>query len=273
MQMMQQLTGINFIFYFGTVFFTSLGTISNPFLITLITTLVNVCSTPISFWTVERFGRRKILIVGATGMVIMQFIVGIIGVTAGQESKNNNAAVSAMVAFICFNISFFAATWGPCAWVVIGEIFPLPIRSRGVGISTSSNWFWNCVRWTPCLPPCVSTVANNVVDHCGHHPYLVGTGPGDANLGAKVFFLWGSLCCLSLAFAYFFVPETKGLSLEQVDKMMEETTARHSAKWVPHSTFAQEMGLTNKGISISAPTEEIKAAVIQHEMKNDTEKL
>lgn len=145
MQMMQQLTGINFIFYFGTVFFKSLGTISNPFLISLITTLVNVCSTPISFWIVERFGRRKILLVGAAGMITMQYIVGIIGVTAGRESENNHAAVSAMIAFICFNISFFAATWGPAAWVVIGEIFPLPIRARGVGLSTSSNWFWNCV--------------------------------------------------------------------------------------------------------------------------------
>jgi len=145
MQMMQQLTGINFIFYFGTVFFTSLGTIKNPFLISLVTTLVNVCSTPISFYTIERFGRRKLLIIGATGMVVMQFIVGILGVTAGKESKHNTAAVSAMIAFICFNISFFAATWGPCAWVVIGEIFPLPIRSRGVALSTASNWFWNCV--------------------------------------------------------------------------------------------------------------------------------
>lgn len=149
MQMMQQLTGINFIFYFGTVFFKSLGTIDNPFLISLITTLVNVLSTPISFWTVERFGRRKLLIVGATGMVIMQFIVGIIGVTAGKLEKHNQPAVSAMIAFICFNISFFAATWGPCAWVVIGEIFPLPIRSRGVALSTSSNWFWNCVSFSP----------------------------------------------------------------------------------------------------------------------------
>ncbi|KAK0511920.1 hypothetical protein JMJ35_005770 [Cladonia borealis] len=256
MQMMQQLTGINFIFYFGTVFFTSLGTISNPFLITLITTLVNVCSTPISFWAVERFGRRTLLIVGASGMVIMQFIVGIIGVTAGKEqgTKTNHAAVSAMVAFICFNISFFAATWGPCAWVVIGEIFPIPIRSRGVGISTSSNWFWNCI---------IAVIT----------PYLVGTSPGDANLGAKVFFLWGSLCCLSLAFAYFFVPETKGLSLEQVDKMMEESNARHSAKWVPHSTFAHEMGLTKKGVSISGTNADIKAAVIQHEAetKNETD--
>ena len=145
MQMMQQLTGINFIFYFGTVFFQSLGTISNPFLISLITTLVNVCSTPLSFYIVERFGRRKILIIGAAGMITMQYIVGIVGVTAGRESENNKAAVSAMIAFICFNITFFAATWGPAAWVVIGEIFPLPIRARGVGLSTASNWFWNCV--------------------------------------------------------------------------------------------------------------------------------
>ena len=148
LQMMQQLTGINFIFYFGTVFFTALGTIDNPFLISLVTTLVNVLSTPLAFWIIERFGRRRILIIGATGMVIAQFIVGIIGVTAGAPSKNNPNAVKAMIAFICINISFFATTWGPSAWVVIGEIFPLPIRSRGVGLSTASNWFWNCVSHT-----------------------------------------------------------------------------------------------------------------------------
>lgn len=52
---------------------------------------------------------------------------------------------------------------------------------------------------------------------------------------------------LSLTFAYFFVPETKGLSLEQVDRMLEETMPRTSAKWVPHSTFAAEMGLAGEG--------------------------
>jgi hypothetical protein len=51
-----------------------------------------------------------------------------------------------MIAFICLYIFFFATTWGPVAWVVIGEAFPLPIRSRGVAISTASNWFWNTVR-------------------------------------------------------------------------------------------------------------------------------
>lgn len=149
MQMMQQLTGVNFIFYFGTVFFQSLGTINNPFLISLITTLVNVCSTPLSFWTIERFGRRAILIYGALGMIIAQFIVGIIGVTAGRPEKHDTAAISAMIAFICINIFFFATTWGPGAWVIVGEVFPLPIRSRGVGLSTASNWFWNCVSYIP----------------------------------------------------------------------------------------------------------------------------
>jgi len=147
MQMMQQWTGINFIFYFGTTFFTQLGTISNPFLISLITTLVNVCSTPISFWIIERFGRRTIMIWGALGMVVCEFIVAIIGVT-----DTSKPAVSAMISFICIYIFFFATTWGPGAWVVIGEVFPLPIRSRGVALSTASNWLWNCVRSPSLLP-------------------------------------------------------------------------------------------------------------------------
>jgi hypothetical protein len=77
-------------------------------------------------------------------------------------------------------------------------------------------------------------------------PYLVGTAKGDANLGAKIYFMWGSLCIVSLAFSYFLVPETKGLTLEQVDRMLEETSPRTSSKWVPHSTFAADMGLVDK---------------------------
>lgn len=220
LQMMQQLTGINFIFYFGVTFFQQLGTIDNAFLISLVTTLVNVLSTPVSFWAIEKLGRRALLLGGAIGMIIMQFIVGIIGVTAGREEAHNDNAVKAMIAFICLNIFFFATTWGPTAWVIVGEAFPLPIRSRGVGLSTASNWFWNTI---------IGVIT----------PYLVGED--EANLGPKVFFLWGSLCCLSLAFAYFLVPELKGLSLEQADMCMSEVSPRHSAKWKPSHTFASEM--------------------------------
>jgi sugar porter (SP) family MFS transporter len=240
MQMMQQLTGINFIFYFGTVFFQQLGSISNPFLISLVTTLVNVCSTPMAFYIIERLGRRTILLYGAMGMITMQFIVGIIGATAGKPEKHNHSATSAMVAFICLNISVFAMTWGPAAWVIVGEVFPLPIRSRGVGLSTSSNWFWNCI---------IGVIT----------PYLVGTGKGDANLGSNIFFMWGGLCCVSLTFVYFLVPETKGLSLEQVDKMLEETNPRNSAKWRPTTTFAADMDMAHKNVDVPVETEHFHA--------------
>lgn len=147
-------------FYYSTPFLQSTGAISDAFLISMIFTIVNVCSTPISFWTVERFGRRPLLIWGAFGMLICQFLVAIIGVTvgfnktsinaAGETVANNIGAVNAQVAFIAIFIFFFASTWGPGAWVLIGEIFPLPIRSRGVAISTASNWL--CVS-SLSLPP------------------------------------------------------------------------------------------------------------------------
>ncbi|KAK4160283.1 general substrate transporter [Cladorrhinum sp. PSN259] len=213
LQMMQQFTGCNFVFYFGTTFFQQLGTISNPFLINLITTLVNVCSTPVSFYTMERLGRRTLLIWGAFGMVVCQFIVAIVGTVA----PDNDKAVKCMIAFICIYIFFFATTWGPGAWVVIGEIFPLPMRAKGVALSTASNWMWNCI---------IAVIT----------PYMTDEDKG--NLGPKVFYIWGSLCACCFVYAYMLVPETKGLTLEQVDQMLNETTPRTSAKWVPHSTFA-----------------------------------
>ncbi|KAK4096306.1 general substrate transporter [Parathielavia hyrcaniae] len=228
LQMMQQWTGVNFIFYYSTPFLKSTGAISNEFLISMVFTIINVGSTPISFWTVERFGRRTILFWGALGMLVCQFLVGIIGVTVGfnhthvdpldatKTVADNVSAVNAQIAFIAIFIFFFASTWGPGAWIVIGEIFPLPIRSRGVGLSTASNWLWNTI---------IAVIT----------PYMVGEERG--NLKSSVFFVWGGLCTCAFVYTYFLVPETKGLSLEQVDKMMEETTPRTSAKWKPTSTF------------------------------------
>jgi hypothetical protein len=62
------------------------------------------------------------------------------------------------------------------------------------------------------------------------------------NLKSAVFFIWGGLCTAAFVYAYLLIPETKGLTLEQVDKMMEESTPRTSAKWRPHTTYVQEMG-------------------------------
>jgi sugar porter (SP) family MFS transporter len=237
LQMMQQWTGVNFIFYYSTPFLKSTGAISNSFLMSMIFTLVNVLSTPLSFWTVERFGRRSILIIGAFGMLVCQFLVGIIGVTVGFNKTHpdpndstasiadNISAVNAQVAFIAIFIFFFASTWGPGAWIVIGEIFPIPIRSRGVGLSTASNWLWNTI---------IAVIT----------PYMVGSTKG--NMKSSVFFVWGGLCTCAFVYSYFLVPETKGLTLEQVDKMMEETTPRTSAKWKPTTTFAATVTHTEK---------------------------
>merc|ERR1711939_597587 len=232
LQMMQQWTGVNFIFYYSTPFLQSTGAIDNTFLISLIFTLVNVCSTPLSFWTVERFGRRTILFWGALGMLICQFLVAIIGVTVGfnythpdptnpdLSLADNISAVNAQIAFIAIFIFFFASTWGHGAWIVIGEIFPLPIRSCGVALSTASNWLWNTI---------IAVIT----------PYMVNSDEGD--LKSNVFWIWGGLCTCAFVYSYFLVPETKGLSLEQVDKMMEGTTPRTSAKWRPTTTYASTM--------------------------------
>ncbi|KAF1994632.1 MFS monosaccharide transporter-like protein [Amniculicola lignicola CBS 123094] len=213
LQMMQQWTGVNFIFYFGTTFFQQIG-LKNPFVISMITTVVNVGSTPLSFWAIEKLGRRTLLIWGAVGMLICEFIIAIVGTAVGDSSK---ATSICLTVFICIYIFFFATTWGPGAWVLIGEIFPLPIRAKGVALSTASNWLWNFV---------IAQIT----------PYLVGAD--EANLKSKVFFIWGTTCTLCVIFAYFLVPETKGLSLEQVDRMLEETTPRNSAKWSPHQAYA-----------------------------------
>ncbi|KWU42346.1 MFS transporter [Rhodotorula sp. JG-1b] len=237
LQMMQQWTGVNFIFYYSTQFLSSTGAIDDPFLTSLIFTelahpqIVNVVSTPISFWTVERFGRRPLLIWGAAGMFVCQLIVAIVGMTVGFNKTTTNAAgetiarnisaVNAQVAFIAIAIFFFASTWGPGAWVLIGEIFPLPIRSRGVGLSTASNWLWNTI---------IAVIT----------PYMVGEDRG--NMRSAVFFVWSGTCFCCLIYAILLVPETKGLSLEQVDQMLSETSPRHSAKWRPTTTFAAEAG-------------------------------
>lgn len=204
------------VFYYGSTFFKTVG-IQNAFVVSMITSAVNVGSTPLSFWAIEKLGRRALLIYGAIGMLICEFIIAIVGTVDG----NSKASSTCLIVFTCFYIFFFATTWGPAAWVVIGEVFPFSIRAKGVALSTASNWLWNFV---------IGFIT----------PYMMNEEYG--NLKTKVFFVWGATCTLCVLFAYFFVPETKGLSLEQVDRMLEETTPHSSNKWIPHATYASQEG-------------------------------
>lgn len=205
-QAFQQLTGVNFIFYFGTSFFESAGV--NGFVTSLATNIVNVGATIPGILLIEIIGRRKILMSGAAGMSISQLVVAIVGVTS-----KSHAAQQVLVAFTCIFIAFFAATWGPCAWVVVGELFPLRTRAKSVALCAASNWLWN---WAIAYAT----------------PYMVD--PDKGNLGTKVFFIWGGCNFLCFFFAWYSIYETKGFSLEQIDELYENVKyAWKSPGYVP----------------------------------------
>ncbi len=226
-QAWQQLTGINFIFYFGTTFFTNAG-IHNPFLISIATSTVNVGMTLPGIWGVERYGRRRLLLVGAVGMTVCEFIIAIIGSTT---PSSNQSAQSALVAFVCFYIAFFASTWGPIAWVVTGEIFPLKIRAKAMSLSVASNWLWNwAIAYSSEYLALLRRVFGPILIYLAA-PYLVDSGPGNLNLGTKVFYIWGSTCFCCIIFAYFCIPETKGLSLEQIDVLYQNVAPVNSVSY------------------------------------------
>ena len=121
LQGLQQLTGINFIIYYGTQFFKNSG-YNNEFVINLIINCVNVGSTIPGLYAIDKWGRRPVLLAGAVGMFVSQLLVAILGTTTtGQDGMgniivHNDGAQKAAIAFICLFIFFFAASWGPVAW-------------------------------------------------------------------------------------------------------------------------------------------------------------
>ncbi|TKA49952.1 hypothetical protein B0A49_12732 [Cryomyces minteri] len=215
LQALQQLTGVNFIFYYGTSFFTNSG-IKNGFTVSLITSCVNVGSTFPGLYLVEKWGRRNLLLFGAIGMATCQFIVAGVGTGVGLD---NLPGQRALIAFVCIYIFFFACSWGPVAWVVTGEIFPLKVRAKSLSMTTASNWLLN---WAIAYAT----------------PYMVNSGPGNANLQAKVFFVWGGCCFICIFFVWTMIYETKGLSLEQVDELYAKVgKAWQSKGFVPTVSF------------------------------------
>lgn len=231
LQSLQQLTGVNFIFYYGTSFFKNSG-INNSFVISMITSAVNVGSTFPGLYLVEAWGRRSLLLFGAIGMAVSQFIVAGVGTGAGVE---NEPAQKALIAFVCIYIFFFACSWGPVAWVVTGEIFPLKVRAKSLSMTTASNWLLN---WA---------IAYST-------PYLVDDGPGNANLQSKVFFLWGGFCFICIFFVWAMIYETKGLSLEQVDELYAKVPhAWKSSGFVPTVSFqdVQDIGGDHRKSSLA----------------------
>ena len=168
---------------------------------------------------------------GAIGMFVCQYIVAIVGTVDG----GNIAANKACLAFVCLYIYFFASTWGPIAWIVTGEIFPLKARAKCLSMTTASNWLLN---WAIAYAT----------------PYMVNSGPGNANLGFKVFFIWGGFCLICAFFVWGLIYETKALSLEQVDELYAKVPhAWQSVGFVPSVSFheVQDLGVDARRQSLA----------------------
>jgi MFS family permease len=202
----------------------------------MVTSGINVVSTLPGMYAIDKWGRRPLLLWGAVGMCASQFLVAMLGtLTTGQNPDNgdiivyNVMAQKAGIAFICIYIFFFASTWGPLAWVVCGELFPLKTRAKSLSMTTATNWLWN---WA---------IAYST-------PYLVKWGPGNANLQSKIFFVWFGACFICIAFVWSFIYETKNLTLEEVDELYHDVQIAHkSTKWSPKTTFKQRRSVAAQG--------------------------
>jgi sugar porter (SP) family MFS transporter len=161
-----------------------------------------VCVIVAMHFVVDRFGRRNMLMAGATVMLIaMWFIGAYIKIAQPGTSGHLTAGGYAAVTFIYIFAVGFCFSYAGVPWIYCSEIFPLRIRAVGMAICTAVHWLFNFV------------IARSV-------PYMV------SNIGYGTYFVFASCLTLSIPFVYFFVPETKGLSLEEVDVLFGGSGSR-----------------------------------------------
>lgn len=146
---LQQLVGINAIFYYSTTLWKSVGfSESDSFTTSVITSIINVAMTFVAIFFVDRVGRRRLLLIGSIGMA-----VGLLAATlAFFQAEGTGADITlpgawGPIALVGANlfVVFFAATWGPVMWVTLGEMFPNRIRSIALGVATMVNWIFNFI--------------------------------------------------------------------------------------------------------------------------------
>ncbi|KAI1262763.1 putative hexose transport-related protein [Xylariaceae sp. FL1019] len=190
----QQWTGINAILYYAPIIFNKLGLSSNTtsLLATGVVGIVMFLSTiPAVLW-IDRVGRKPVLTVGAIGMATCHIIIAVIVAKNSTQWEHQRAAGWAAVALVWLFVIHFGYSWGPCGWIIIAEIWPLSSRPYGVTLGASSNWMNNFI---------VGQVTPDMLNRIGYGTYI----------------LFGLLTFLGAGFVWFFVPETKRLTLEEMD--------------------------------------------------------
>ena len=189
----QQAVGINAVLYYAPRIFGDMG-MDDPMMLTVFMGIINISFTLVAVFTVEKWGRKPLLISGSLGMAL-----GAIGValTFGHEGMGMLTAASLLV----YSASFMFS-WGPITWVLIAEIFPNTIRGGAVAIAVAFQWIFNFIVSSSFVPMFNMHLSEG--DDFGHW-FTYG--------------LYGVICLLAALFVWKMVPETKGKTLEDMTKL------------------------------------------------------
>ena len=192
----QQVVGINAVLYYAPRIFGDMG-MTNPMFNTVMMGVVNILFTLVAIFTVERWGRRPLLITGSLGMALGAFGVALSFGHAGLE-------LVTMMSILIYSASFMFS-WGPICWVLISEIFPNTVRGAAVAIAVAAQWIFNFVVSSTFVPMFNMHITPN--DDFGHW-FTYG--------------LYGVMCIVAALFVWKLVPETKGKTLEDMSRLWKK---------------------------------------------------
>ena len=192
----QQAVGINAVLYYAPRIFKDMG-MDNEMVFTVFMGVINILFTLVAVFTVERLGRKPLLICGSVGMALGAFGVAVTFGTPGLEMVT---AASIMV----YSASFMFS-WGPICWVLIAEIFPNTIRGAAVAVAVAFQWIFNFI------------VSSSFVPMFNMH-----LTPGDDFGHWFTYGLYGLVCVLAALFVWRLVPETKGKTLEDMTALWKK---------------------------------------------------
>ncbi len=195
----QQLVGINVVFYYGAVLWQAVGfSESDALLINIISGAASIAACVITIFLIDKWGRKPFLMLGSIGMAVTLSLMVVAFVNAGTDANGNMALGSyGPLALIAANVYvfFFNMSWGPVMWVMLGEMFPNQIRGAGLAVSGLFQW------------------GSNFAIAMTFPPLLTSVGLGGA-YGLYAFFAF-----VSIVFVAKNVKETKGIELEDMDKL------------------------------------------------------
>jgi len=188
---LQQLCGINTVIYYGPQIFALAGLDSNQHAIfaSVLVSVMNMLATVIALFLVDRIGRKPLLYAGVGGMLASLLVLAF---TFGHQAKATHATGITAVVCLMVYIACCAASTGPIAWILVGEVFPLPLRSRGAAAATLGYGLSNTL---------VSLTFLSVIHRIG---------------SAATFGVFALFCAVTLLFTRFVIPETKALELESI---------------------------------------------------------